>query len=91
MKIRINVDCTPEEARRFFGLPDVSGINETITANVQQRIEQTIQDMDADTLLKTWLPGGAESWQQMQEAVWKHLASAMSGQSKPGGTGEDKE
>lgn len=27
MKFTINVECTPEEARRFFGLPDVDQMN----------------------------------------------------------------
>lgn len=90
MKIRIDIDCTPEEARRFLGLPDVSGINETITANVRERIEEAIQGMDTDTLMRTWLPAGTESWRQMQEAIWKHLASAMTGESRRGGTGEEE-
>ena len=28
MKVNVEVDCTPEEARRFLGLPDVSKANE---------------------------------------------------------------
>lgn len=28
MKVNVEVDCTPEEARRFLGLPDVSRANE---------------------------------------------------------------
>lgn len=28
MKVTVDVDCTPEEARRFLGLPDVSKANE---------------------------------------------------------------
>lgn len=28
MKINVEVDCTPEEARRFLGLPDVSAANQ---------------------------------------------------------------
>lgn len=28
MKINVELDCTPEEARRFLGLPDVSKANE---------------------------------------------------------------
>ena len=27
MKVNVEVDCTPEEARRFLGLPDVSEAN----------------------------------------------------------------
>lgn len=28
MKVNVEVDCTPEEARRFLGLPDVTRANE---------------------------------------------------------------
>lgn len=28
MKVNVEIDCTPEEARRFLGLPDVSKANE---------------------------------------------------------------
>ena len=28
MKVNVEVECTPEEARRFLGLPDVSKANE---------------------------------------------------------------
>ena len=28
MKVTVEIDCTPDEARRFLGLPDVSKANE---------------------------------------------------------------
>ena len=28
MKITMNIECTLEEARRFLGLPDVTGLQE---------------------------------------------------------------
>jgi hypothetical protein len=28
MKVNVELDCTPEEARRFLGLPDVAKANE---------------------------------------------------------------
>ena len=28
MKVHVEVDCTPDEARKFLGLPDVSKANE---------------------------------------------------------------
>jgi len=28
MKVNVEVDCTPEQARRFLGLPDVTKANE---------------------------------------------------------------
>ena len=30
MKFTVNVECTPEEARRFVGLPDVTPLNEML-------------------------------------------------------------
>jgi hypothetical protein len=34
MKITIEVDCTPEEARAFMGLPDVSAANNVYVENI---------------------------------------------------------
>ena len=34
MKITIEVDCTPEEARNFLGLPDVSAANSIYVDNI---------------------------------------------------------
>jgi hypothetical protein len=34
MKITIEVDCTPEEARSFMGLPDVSSANNVYVENL---------------------------------------------------------
>ena len=32
MKVKIDIDCTPEEARAFFGLPDLGPLHEQMTA-----------------------------------------------------------
>ena len=37
MKINVEVDCTPAEARAFLGLPDVAPLNEALVAEMQQR------------------------------------------------------
>ena len=39
MKVSVDVDCTPEEARRFLGLPDLTPVNETLVSAIKQRIE----------------------------------------------------
>ena len=31
MKLNITVDCTPEEARSFLGLPNLTPVNETLS------------------------------------------------------------
>lgn len=43
MKFTINCDCTPEEARRFFGLPDADQINEQMQENMKMWAPQNMQ------------------------------------------------
>ena len=38
MKVNVEVTCTPEEARRFMGLPDVSGLNEQLVQEMQAKV-----------------------------------------------------
>jgi hypothetical protein len=80
MKITMDVDCTPEEARRFFGLPDVKPMQEAVMAEVQKRALASLQAMDPETLLKTWMPAGIQGWEQLQKMFW----NAMSGGGKKG-------
>ncbi len=39
MKVNVEVDCTPEEARRFLGLPDVSKANEVYVDAVAKAMQ----------------------------------------------------
>ena len=38
MKFTVDVDCTPDEARRFFGLPDVTALQEKMMKEIEKRI-----------------------------------------------------
>ena len=38
MKVNIEVDCTPDEARRFLGLPDVAPMQQTVMEAMEQRL-----------------------------------------------------
>jgi len=81
MKVTVNIDCTPEEARAFFGLPDIRPMQEAMMAEVQKRMAQTITSMDPETMLKTWLPASLEGLEQMQKMFWGQMGGlgGMSG------------
>jgi hypothetical protein len=71
MKLNITVDCTPEEARAFLGLPDVTPINDTLVAAVKQRIEQNVELVSPEFYLKQWYSMGgqvSDSFMQMMTA-----------------------
>ena len=39
MKIHVEIDCTPEEARSFMGLPDVSQANSIYVDNIAKAMK----------------------------------------------------
>ena len=39
MKVSVEVDCTPDEARRFLGLPDVSKANDVYVEAVAKAMQ----------------------------------------------------
>jgi hypothetical protein len=51
MKMNVEVDCTPEEARRFLGLPDVSKANEAYVEAVLKAMQGvgSLEQMQAIT------------------------------------------
>ena len=39
MKVNIEIDCSPEEARRFMGLPDVEQANEIYVESISKAMQ----------------------------------------------------
>jgi len=76
MKISIDVDCTPEEARRFLGLPDVAPMQAELLQEMQKRMMTGLAAMEPDQILKTWLPSGLKGWEDMQKAFWSQVSAA---------------
>jgi hypothetical protein len=67
MKISFDIDCTPDELRGFFGMPDVKPMQEQLLKEVEERMRANLKALDAETLLKTWLPAGLKGFEQLQE------------------------
>lgn len=76
MKIKIDIDCTPEEARSFFGLPDVRPMQDALIAQLQERMSANLAAMDPETMIKTWMPMGLQGLEQMQKAFWSQMSQA---------------
>ena len=66
MKITLDIDCTPEEARAFLGLPDVKPMQEQLMQELQDRMAASIRSMAPHEVMKTWLPAGTASFEQMR-------------------------
>jgi hypothetical protein len=67
MKLKLDIDCTPDEARAFLGLPDVKPLQEALLPEVEERLRATLKAMDPETMLKSWLPATLKGFEQLQE------------------------
>ena len=76
MKMTINIDCTPEEARTFLGLPDVQPMQEALMQELTSRMQAALRASDPDTMLKTWLPATVQNWEQLQRMFWGQMSMA---------------
>jgi len=81
MKVTINIDCTPEEARSFMGLPDISAAQQAVVEEWQKQAMEAMATMDPQSLFKAWVPAGGEGWEQFQNAFWSSMTN-------PGATGK---
>ncbi len=77
MKISLDIDCTPDELRGFFGLPDLKPMQEQLLKEVEERMRASLKALDAETMLKTWMPAGLKGFEQLQEMFLNQMAGQM--------------
>jgi len=75
MKITMDVDCTPEEARAFLGLPDVKPMQDKLMQDIEEQMSATIKAMSPEEMMKAWMPA-AKGFEQMQ-AFFAQMAGAQ--------------
>lgn len=77
MKVTVNVECTPEEARAFLGLPNIAPLQARMMKELENRMSENLQNLDPETFMKTWLPLTIESWGEMQKFFWNQMQAGM--------------
>jgi hypothetical protein len=68
MKVSVVVDCTPEEARVFFGLPDVQPMQAAMMEQMQGKMMENLDKFSPESILHSWFtfdPKMAERFQDM--------------------------
>ncbi|MGJ3231654.1 MAG: DUF6489 family protein [Oceanicaulis sp.] len=78
MKVNIDIECTPQEARAFFGLPDVTPLNEALVEEMKTRMTANMEAMEPEALMRSWMSYGGE-WQKQFMGL---MAQAAGGGSK---------
>ena len=91
MKVNVEIDCTPLEARQFFGLPDVQPMQTAVMDKLQKQMMSNIEKVSPESLMQSWFtfdPKIAERFQDMfvtmagprrsrtgQEVAWRSTAA----------------
>ena len=78
MKVTIDIDCTPQEARAFFGQPDVEGFNAWMMEQMRARFEQNMEMLKPEELMKGWMAFGGQAQEQ-----FRRFMEAAAGAAQP--------
>ena len=78
MKVNVEIDCTPEEARAFFGLPDVAPMQERLMKEVEERTLAAMRAMEPEAMIKTWLPASLQGFEHLQKMFWSAMTDPKS-------------
>jgi len=85
MKVNVEIDCTPEEARRLLGLPDVTKANEAYMENVAKLMKGAGSMDQLKELGEQIAPMGQMGLQLFQQVIETGAKAAFSS-----GSGKDK-
>jgi hypothetical protein len=67
MKVNIEIDCTPLEARQFFGLPDVGPMQTAVMDRLQQQMTSNIDKISPESLIQSWFSFDPKLAERMQD------------------------
>ena len=70
MKITMNIECTPQEARAFLGQPDLKPLQDELMQEMRNRMMAGMASMDPAEMLRTWM-SAATGLEQMQDFLAK--------------------
>jgi Family of unknown function (DUF6489) len=91
MKMNIQIDMTPEEARKFLGLPDVSKAQERMMAEIEKRMKAAVDMNDPEAMMKAWMPLGGTGFEQFQKFMMDSARGMAGGMSTRKDAGKAKE
>ena len=77
MKFKFDIECTPEEARAFVGLPDVVPMQEKLMKELEKKMQDNIRNLSPEEMVKTWMPATMQGFGDMQKMFWSQMGVNM--------------
>ncbi len=79
MKVRIEAECTPEEARAFLGLPDVGPFNDQLVEEMTRRMQGNLSSLQPDEVWRNWMMWGGQAQEQFRRMMTTATATTSAG------------
>jgi Family of unknown function (DUF6489) len=76
MKMRVEMDLTPDEARRLMGLPDLTAMQGRLVAEFERRMMAAMEKSAPEAIMKQWFSMGSEGLEQFQRFMWDSARKA---------------
>lgn len=86
MKINIEIECTPEEARSFMGLPDVSAANNAYVDTITKAMRGVSNPEQLQEYASALAPMGQVGLKLFQSFVENGMKAASRGTEGPKGS-----
>lgn len=69
MKVSVDLDLTPEELRRLFGLPDLTPIQTLVVDRITRQVEKGMDSNLLAGITRSIITGGVQSWEAYQNLL----------------------
>ncbi len=81
MKINVEIDCSPEELRQSFGLPDLRPMQDAVLKAMQQQMIDSVARTSPEALMRNWMPLFPQTQEQMQQVMTAFFRGLTPGRS----------
>lgn len=78
MKVTFDIDCTPEEARRFLGFPDLTPVHDAYLQKMTALVSEGVTPATVTEMMRSWSPMGEAGTQ-----MFKTMMDQMTGAARP--------
>jgi Family of unknown function (DUF6489) len=86
MKVTIEIDCTPDEARQFMGLPDVKPMQAAVMGRIEAQMTEAVERFSPDAMLRSWMSLMPQTPDQFKDVVGRFFKPPGSGVPSKGGS-----
>ncbi|HTW33873.1 MAG TPA: DUF6489 family protein [Rhizomicrobium sp.] len=76
MKVRVEMDLTPDEARRLMGLPDLTAMQARLVEEFERRMMAAMEKSAPEEVMKQWFALGSQGVEQFQRFLWDSARNA---------------